>query len=107
MLPATVPALSRTYGPLPIAEVRTLDEFFNRLIVVDRRLAAYRPVSTDPAVDAELRRIITSGLESQTSLPFLPPAAEPSDDALAAAAAGNGAGARGRRVNARRRASVD
>ena len=74
---------------------------------VDRRLAAYRPVSTDPGVDAELRRIITSGLESQTSLPFLPPAAEPSEEALAAVASGDGAGARGRRVNARRRASVE
>jgi trimethylamine--corrinoid protein Co-methyltransferase len=75
---------------------------------VDRRLAAYRPVSTDSAVDAELRRIITSGLESQTSLPVLPAAAEPSDEALAAVAAGNGAGpARGRRINARRRASIE
>jgi len=75
---------------------------------VDRRLAAYRPVSTDPAVDAELQRIIRSGLESQTSLPYLQPAPEPSQEALAAVAAGDGVGAaRGRRVNARRRASVE
>jgi trimethylamine--corrinoid protein Co-methyltransferase len=75
---------------------------------VERRLAAYRPVSTDPAIDAELQRIIRSGLESQTSLPWLPPAEEPSDVALAAVAAGDGAGpARGRRLNPRRRASVD
>jgi trimethylamine--corrinoid protein Co-methyltransferase len=70
---------------------------------VERRLAAYRPVATDPAIDAELRRIIASGLESQTELPFIPPAAEPSDEALAAAAAGDGVG-RGRRTNPRRRA---
>jgi trimethylamine--corrinoid protein Co-methyltransferase len=50
---------------------------------VDRRLAAYRPVATDPAIDTELRRIITSGLESQTELPTIPPAIEPSDAALA------------------------
>jgi trimethylamine--corrinoid protein Co-methyltransferase len=70
---------------------------------VERRLAAYRPVATDPAIDAELRRIIASGLESQTELPFIPPAAEPSEEALAAAAAGDGVG-RGRRTNPRRRA---
>jgi trimethylamine---corrinoid protein Co-methyltransferase len=71
---------------------------------VERRLAAYRPVATDAAIDAELRRIITSGFESQTELPYVPPAAEPSDEALAAVAAGDGVG-RARRVNPRRRAS--
>ena len=30
-------------------------------------------------IDAELRRIITTGLESQTELPYVPPAAEPTD----------------------------
>ena len=72
---------------------------------VERRLAAYRPIETDPAIDAELRRIITSGFESQTDLPYIPPAAEPSEEALAAAAAGDGVG-RARRVNPRRRASL-
>jgi trimethylamine--corrinoid protein Co-methyltransferase len=67
---------------------------------VDRRLAAYRPIETDPAVDAEMRRIIVSGLEEQTELPHLPPAAGPSSQA-SAESAGEGAG-RGRRVNARR-----
>jgi trimethylamine---corrinoid protein Co-methyltransferase len=72
---------------------------------VERRLAAYKPVQTDPAIDAELRRIITSGLESQTELPYLPPAEEPSEAALAAVAAGDGMVAgRARRVNPRRRA---
>src|SRR6185503_4729801 len=33
---------------------------------VEQRLAAYRPLETAPAIDAELRRIIASGLESQT-----------------------------------------
>jgi trimethylamine--corrinoid protein Co-methyltransferase len=67
---------------------------------VERRLAAYRPVATDPAVDAELQRIIRSGFESQTELPYIPPAPEPSEAALAAA--GDGIG-RARRVNPRRR----
>ncbi len=64
---------------------------------VDRRLAAYRPLATDPAIDAELRRIITAGLESQTELPFIPPAPDPSGTAGEEAV-------RPRRVNARRRA---
>jgi trimethylamine---corrinoid protein Co-methyltransferase len=81
------------------------DTYQRAVAEVERRLAAYRPVSTDPAIDAELRRIITSGLESQAVLPALPEAAEPTEEALAAVAAGDGAGAgRGRRVNARRRA---
>jgi trimethylamine---corrinoid protein Co-methyltransferase len=84
------------------------DTYQRAIDEVDRRLAAYRPVSTDPAVDVELQRIIRSGLEAQTSLPDLPPAHEPSEEALAGAAAGDGVGAaRGRRVNARRRASVE
>jgi len=44
---------------------------------VDRRLAAYRPIGTDPAVDAELRRLVQSGLERQPELPTLPPPPEP------------------------------
>jgi len=74
---------------------------------VERRLAAYRPIETDPAIDAELQRIIQSGLESQTSLPYLPPALEPSEEALAAVASDGAGPARGRRVNARRRGPVE
>ncbi len=44
---------------------------------VDRRLAAYRPLETDPAVEAEMRVIIQSGLTTQTELPVVRPAAEP------------------------------
>ena len=44
---------------------------------VDRRLAAYRPLETDPAIDRELRRIISSGLRDQAARPELPVAAEP------------------------------
>jgi len=44
---------------------------------VDRRLAAYRQLETDPAIDAELKRIIRSGLKEQTELPEIPPAPEP------------------------------
>jgi trimethylamine--corrinoid protein Co-methyltransferase len=81
------------------------DTYQRALDEVERRLAAYRPVETDPAIDAELQRIIRSGLESQTELPYLPPALEPSEEALAAVAAGDGVGAgRARRVNPRRRA---
>lgn len=53
---------------------------------VDRRLARYRPLETDPLIVAELERIIRSGLESQTELPVVPEAAEPSAEALAAGA---------------------
>jgi trimethylamine--corrinoid protein Co-methyltransferase len=44
---------------------------------VERRLAAYRQLETDPAIDAELRRIIRSGLTEQTELPAIPVAPEP------------------------------
>ncbi len=43
---------------------------------VERRLAAYRPVETDPAVDAAMRELIKAGLESQGELPELPPPPE-------------------------------
>ena len=65
---------------------------------VDRRLAAYEQVETDPALDAELRRIIRSGLVSQEELPAVPP---PPDAATARAAAAAGAGPP-RRANPRR-----
>jgi hypothetical protein len=44
---------------------------------VERRLAAYQPLLTDPAIDLELQRIIRSGLVDQTVLPAVPPALEP------------------------------
>ncbi len=44
---------------------------------VDRRLAAYQPLATDPAIDTELRRIIRSGLTEQEALPTVPEALEP------------------------------
>jgi trimethylamine---corrinoid protein Co-methyltransferase len=44
---------------------------------VDARLARYRPLETDPAIDAELRAIIRAGLVSQTELPEIPVATEP------------------------------
>jgi hypothetical protein len=44
---------------------------------VDRRLAAYGQLETDPAIDAELRAIIRSGLVDQTELPMVPVAPEP------------------------------
>ena len=44
---------------------------------VEIRLANYQPFETDPAIDAEMRRLVTDGLESQEKLPELPPLAEP------------------------------
>ncbi|MBF8293138.1 MAG: putative trimethylamine methyltransferase [Steroidobacteraceae bacterium] len=43
---------------------------------VDRRLAAYAPFDTDAGIDAELRRLIKTGLHEQTELPELPPPPE-------------------------------
>ena len=51
---------------------------------VDRRLAAYLPFDTDPAVDGELRRLIITGLREQTELPVLPPPPEPAAGEVAA-----------------------
>ena len=56
---------------------------------VDRRLAAYRQLETDPLIDAELRRIIKAGFISQTALPAIPVAPEP-----VVASAANSAGRR-------------
>jgi trimethylamine--corrinoid protein Co-methyltransferase len=44
---------------------------------VERRLGAYRQLETDPVLEAELQRIIRSGLVDQTELPLVPAAPEP------------------------------
>jgi trimethylamine--corrinoid protein Co-methyltransferase len=75
-----------------------LDAYGRAVAEVERRLAAYVTPETDPAIEAELQRIIRSGLVSQTVLPEVPP---PSDAATAAAATAAGA-APGRRHNPRR-----
>ena len=59
---------------------------------VERRLAAYTPVVTDAAIDAEMRRLVIAGLEKQTTLPELPPLPTPA----AAAAGRRGTGRRTR-----------
>ena len=59
---------------------------------VELRLANYTPFETDTAVDAEMRRLVINGLESQEKLPDLPPPPEP-----------KAAAASGRRKNRRRR----
>ena len=64
---------------------------------VERRLAGYQPVETDPAADLELQRIIRSGLDSQVDLPFVPPP----DVSMPATAAASDA-PRARRPNPRR-----
>ena len=53
------------------------DTYARCVAEVDRRLAAYQPVETDPVAVAELERIIRSGLRDQTELPYVPPAAAP------------------------------
>ncbi|MGI9246684.1 MAG: trimethylamine methyltransferase family protein, partial [Steroidobacteraceae bacterium] len=58
---------------------------------VEARLAGYQPIATDPALDAEMRRMIASGLTSDAPLPTLPPPPEPVTHT-----------ARGRRPNRRR-----
>ena len=60
---------------------------------VDRRLAAYTGIETDPAIAREMERIVRSGLVSQTTLPGIPPL--PSGGPTAN-------GPRGRRPNPRR-----
>jgi hypothetical protein len=40
-------------------------------------LGTYRQLETDPAIDAELQRILLAGLTDQTELPLVPPAPEP------------------------------
>jgi len=44
---------------------------------VERRLGQYQPMTIDPAIDAEMRRIILAGMEKQTELPELPLAVVP------------------------------
>ena len=41
---------------------------------VERRLAAYTPVETDPAADAEMRRLIRAGMAGDRPLPAIPEA---------------------------------
>jgi len=65
---------------------------------VDRRLAAYQQLETDPLIDAELRAIIKAGLVSQETLPDIPVAPEP------VVATGPGTGER--RHNRRRERAV-
>jgi trimethylamine--corrinoid protein Co-methyltransferase len=57
------------------AGAKEIDE--RAIVEVDRRLAAYRQLETEPAVDAEMQRIIRSGLVDQAELPVVPPAPEP------------------------------
>jgi trimethylamine---corrinoid protein Co-methyltransferase len=44
---------------------------------VERLLAKYRPIETDAAADAEMRRLIRCGMQKDALLPHVPPAAEP------------------------------
>ena len=43
---------------------------------VERRLAAYEPIETDPELDKAMRDMVIAGLESQDKLPELPPPPE-------------------------------
>ena len=53
------------------------DTYRRAIDEVDRRLAAYHQLETDPRIDEELRRIIRSGLIHQERLPGIPVAPEP------------------------------
>jgi trimethylamine--corrinoid protein Co-methyltransferase len=44
---------------------------------VERRLATYTPIETDPEIDMAMRELVISGLKEQTNLPELPPPPEP------------------------------
>ena len=44
---------------------------------VEQRLARYQPFETDPAIDAEMRRLVLDGMEAQDTLPEVPPPPEP------------------------------
>jgi trimethylamine:corrinoid methyltransferase-like protein len=44
---------------------------------VELRLSNYQPFETDPAIDAEMRRLVMDGLQSQDTLPELPPLSKP------------------------------
>jgi len=44
---------------------------------VEQRLASYVPIETDAALEAELRRIVQSGMQGQRELPTLPPPPDP------------------------------
>jgi trimethylamine--corrinoid protein Co-methyltransferase len=75
----------------------SLDANRRAIAEVERRLATYEPIETDPVLEAEMDRIIRSGLESQEALPAIPPPPDASARLVAAAA-----GAPGRRHNPRR-----
>jgi trimethylamine--corrinoid protein Co-methyltransferase len=46
---------------------------------VDRRLANYTPIDTDPEIDKAMRELVMEGLKSQEKLPDLPPPPDPAD----------------------------
>jgi trimethylamine--corrinoid protein Co-methyltransferase len=75
-----------------------LDANRRAIAEVERRLSTYQAIETDPLAEAEMDRIIRSGLTSQTDLPFIPPPPDPEMARAAAVAAGGPA----RRHNPRR-----
>jgi trimethylamine---corrinoid protein Co-methyltransferase len=75
-----------------------LDANRRAIAEVERRLLTYQAIETDPLAEAEMDRIIRSGLTSQVDLPFIPP---PPDAEMARAAA-VAAGGPARRHNRRR-----
>jgi trimethylamine---corrinoid protein Co-methyltransferase len=75
-----------------------LDANRRAIAEVERRLSTYQAIETDPLAEAEMDRIIRSGLISQTDLPFIPPP----PDAETARAAAVAAGGPARRHNPRR-----
>ncbi len=64
---------------------------------VERRLARYAPIETDPKIDAEMRRIMKAGFKSQETFPEVPVAPEPKPVAVPGAGEGERRRRRGRR----------
>jgi trimethylamine---corrinoid protein Co-methyltransferase len=44
---------------------------------VERRLASYQPIDTDPAIDTAMRELIIDGMQDKADLPEIPPAVAP------------------------------
>ena len=75
----------------PSLEQRANDE-------VEKRLANYQPIETDPDIDKAMRDLVIAGFESQEKLPELPPPPEPRAAAAPAGRRGRAGRRRGRKT---------
>ena len=71
----TDPVIDRTTRDADAAE--PLADLAARAVEqVEQRLARYQPFETDPAIDAEMRRLVLDGMEAQDTLHEVPPPPE-------------------------------